>query len=229
MYKDLCCFEGNWRDTVSTGTPNSTRTLRAYCTNVRRVQKLKCNVVSHASKHKPDSHILPYWSDRICRKLAENTNTAWGDCLKLETSFLSTLFSCSGNHLAVHAYQAFFLETWVRFLPFSFVCCFVAFNEPRSRKFPANLSLCNPLWSLFCRHFCFGGGACLCHSAGTEASLFSGLSSTANPHFQSAQNRSQVSSVADNYSGTVTGIPSPVIPGWPLLRLSAIQANNTAQ
>lgn len=114
MYKDLCCFEGNWRDTVSTGTPNSTRTLRAYCTNVRRVQKLKCNVVSHASKHKPDSHILPYWSDRICRKLAENTNTAWGDCLKLETSFLCTVFSCSGNHLAVHAYQAFFLETWIR-------------------------------------------------------------------------------------------------------------------
>lgn len=39
----------------------------------------------------------------------------------------------------------------------------------------------------------------------------------------------QVSSVAFKYSGTVTGIPSPVIPGWPLLCLSATPTNNAAQ
>lgn len=33
--------------------------------------------------------------------LAENTDTACGDCLKLETSVLSSVFFCCGNHLAV--------------------------------------------------------------------------------------------------------------------------------
>lgn len=61
--------------------------------------------MSHACKHKPDSHIMPYWSDRVRRKLAENTNTAWGGSLKLETSLLSMVFSSSGNHLVAHAYQ----------------------------------------------------------------------------------------------------------------------------
>lgn len=39
----------------------------------------------------------------------------------------------------------------------------------------------------------------------------------------------QVSSATVKYSGPVTEIPSPVIPGWPLLCLSAIATNNPAQ
>lgn len=121
----------------------------------RRVQELKCNVVSHACKHKPDSCILPYWSDRVCRKLAENTNTAWGDCLKLETRFLSTVFSCAGNHLAVHAYQVFLPETWVSSLPFRPHLLWLS-KRQNFRLIRLNLSLYNRLWSLFFRHFCFG-------------------------------------------------------------------------
>lgn len=39
------------------------------------------------------------------RKLAENTNTAWGGSLKLETSLSSAVLSYRGNHLVAHAYQ----------------------------------------------------------------------------------------------------------------------------
>ncbi len=80
-------------------------------THIHRVQKLKCIVLSHACKHKPDFHIMPYWSDRVSRKLAENTNTAWGGSLKLETSLLSMVFSSSGNHLVAHAYQVLLVYT----------------------------------------------------------------------------------------------------------------------
>lgn len=64
-----------------------------------------CIILSHACKHNPHSSIMPYWSDRVSRKLAENTNTAWGGSLKLNTSLLSMVFSSSGNHLVAHAYQ----------------------------------------------------------------------------------------------------------------------------
>lgn len=80
-------------------------------THIHKVQKLKCIVLSHACKHKPDSHIMPYWSDRVSRKLAENTNTAWGGSLKLETSLLSMVFFSSGNHLVAHAYQVLSLRS----------------------------------------------------------------------------------------------------------------------
>lgn len=40
-HKDLCCFETNWKDTVSTDIPNSTRMLRAYCTNVPESARTK--------------------------------------------------------------------------------------------------------------------------------------------------------------------------------------------
>lgn len=201
----------------------------------RRVQKLKCNVVSHACKHKPDSHILPYWSDRACRRLAENTNTAWGDCLKLETSFLSTVFFCCGNHLAVGASQS--LESAPCPFPDSAPWLFKESHSGNFWIICSNPSLRNRFRGLFVfcfffwvhkPPFCFFGQVYAATQV-QEASLFWGLSSMANPHFQSAQNRSQVCSVADNYSGTVTGIPSSVIPGWPLLCLSAIPANNTAQ
>lgn len=75
------------------------------------------------AKHKPDSHIMPYWSDSMSRKLPENTNTAWGGSLKLETSLLSLVFSSSGNHLVAHAYQVLSTSlrlrsafTWICFL-----------------------------------------------------------------------------------------------------------------
>lgn len=148
------------------------------CIYICRVQKLKCIVLSHACKHKPDSHIMPYWSDRVRRKLAENTNTAWGGSLKPETSLLSMVFFCSGNHLVAHAYQV--LSQSLSLLSAFFgLCCLLqrlcngGFKRTTRLKLPANLSnLCSLIIFYFyffaemkriCRHFCFT--ACLCHSA----------------------------------------------------------------
>lgn len=102
--------EDIWKGLFSQPAISLDTTITQLCVHafIRRVQKLKCIVLSHACKHKADSHIMPYWSDRVSRKLAENTNTAWGGSLKPETSLLSMVFSSSGNHLVAHAYQVLF-------------------------------------------------------------------------------------------------------------------------
>lgn len=92
----------NRRCAVQTGNLNCTTTQHMY--EVKK-QYNACIILSHACKHNPHSSIMPYWSDRVSRKLAENTNTAWGGSLKLDTSLLSMVFSSSGNHLVAHAYQ----------------------------------------------------------------------------------------------------------------------------
>lgn len=103
MQKCQSYVETFGRAVVSIGNLNSTTTT-GLCIHIW-VQKLKCCVLSRACKHKPDPHIVPYWSDRLSRKLVQNTNTAWGGSLKLETILLSVVFSSSGNHLVAHAYQ----------------------------------------------------------------------------------------------------------------------------
>lgn len=90
------------RCAVQTGNLNCTTTQHMY--EVKK-QYNACIILSRACKHNPHSSIMPYWSDRVSRKLAENTNTAWGGSLKLDTSLLSMVFSSSGNHLVAHAYQ----------------------------------------------------------------------------------------------------------------------------
>lgn len=87
-----------------------------------------CIVLYRASKHEPHSHIIPYWSDRVSRKLAKNTNTAWGGSLKLETSLLSMVFSSSGNHLVAHAYQVLSPSLSLRSAFFR-LCCFFFFSS----------------------------------------------------------------------------------------------------
>lgn len=103
--------------------------------------KEKHIVLSHACKHKPVSHIMPYWSDRVRRKLAENMNTAWGGSLKLETSLLSMVFSSSGNHLVAHAYQVL-TQSLSLLSAFFRHCCLLQWccELKKKLKLPANLS-----------------------------------------------------------------------------------------
>lgn len=146
--------------------------------HICRVQKLKCTVLSHACKHKPDSHIMPYWSDRVCRKLAENTNTAWGGSLKLETSLLSMVFSSSEYHLVAHAYQVLSQSLTLPSLG-SAVCCSACNGDFRRTTWNCQLIshafafwLLSERWSMFVtknekssrrNHLCFT--TCLCHGA----------------------------------------------------------------
>lgn len=190
-----------------------------------------------ANEHRPDTRIMPYWSDRVSRKLAENTNTAWGGSLKLETSLLSMVFTSSGNHLVAHAYQVLSpnLSLCCAFFRLLFVECLCDgalkhTHTHRNLKLQANLPhLCNLGISAAMPRY---HEATQCTVQHVEVMMVYNniLSLKLSSHFpQQRLQTAQISSVTVKYCGTVTGIPSLVIPGWPLLCLSAIPTNNTTQ
>lgn len=62
---------------------------------------------------------------RLLLLLAENTNSAWGGSLKLETCPFYMALSNSGNHLVAHAYQVL-SQTFSLLSAYLCLCCFVA-------------------------------------------------------------------------------------------------------
>lgn len=165
------------------------------------------------------------------------------------------MFSSSGNHLVAHAYQVLSPQSAFDRLPALLFCRNVCVMMCLSKNTQAQLLISLHTASsggLCCRDVeCVGttvmgvmgvmgrgGGIIAKPSCGLCDKLQWERVSTFFPRqelnhtFFPPPSRSSprfLPSVTIKHNGTVTGIPSPVIPRWPLLRLSAIPTNNTTQ
>ena len=190
---------------------------------------------------------MPYWSDRVSSKLAENTNTAWGGSLKTRDKPLIhgvlLLWKSPGGSCISSAFSKP-LPSSGSAVSCCHVCVMVAFRkETHANESQADLSHVRSFLSARARanpSFVQRRGEAKEGRDGrvfTAATLFQAFSSVTNPHFlQQPLRRAQIFPpprkfpvLLSNAEQLSQGSHLPVIPGWPLLCLSAIPTNNISQ